>query len=277
MAAVEHSILKNTISIPVWEKVGDKLIIASYKTLEVTYLADGNALRIVVNGYLTKYKINLTHPYQFPFKEYILLAISEYTHRDINIEYPVVCDAITMEQVREDCRSVIINNLLPIKTERNRDYLTKYGLIGLPLQSEIVPKELFYGKPRIQRPSKKQNRIKTYPTELILNFINQNQKEAYYVDEEGNRCKLRRASVFAVRGIVCQYCKIEGKFFALEKHADDALHFDLYGIDDNGYEILMTIDHVKAKSKGGRNHIDNYQTLCAICNEAKANFEEFEK
>ena len=58
---------------------------------------------------------------------------------------------------------------------------------------------------------------------------------------------------------------------------DDALHFDLYGIGDNGYEILMTIDHIKAKSKGGINHIDNYQTLCTICNEAKADFEEFEK
>lgn len=32
----------------------------------------------------------------------------------------------------------------------------------------------------------------------------------------------------------------------------------------------LTVDHIKPKSKGGANTIDNVQTLCAVCNSNKA-------
>ena len=47
------------------------------------------------------------------------------------------------------------------------------------------------------------------------------------------------------------------------------LHLDLYGFIDEE-EVLMTIDHIVPKSKGGINENINYQTMCKICNEMKA-------
>ena len=78
---------------------------------------------------------------------------------------------------------------------------------------------------------------------------------------------------FALRGLNCVCCGIEGKFFALESHKYNSgtkrYHLNLYAIDKDGNEILMTKDHVTPKSKGGKNHIHNYQTMCYKCNQKK--------
>ena len=46
-------------------------------------------------------------------------------------------------------------------------------------------------------------------------------------------------------------------------------HFNLYFIDGDNY-VLMTKDHILPHSKGGKDVIDNYQTMCEICNNIKA-------
>ncbi len=78
---------------------------------------------------------------------------------------------------------------------------------------------------------------------------------------------------FAVHGLTCVECGIEGKFFALESHKYQSeirrFHFNLYGIDEDGNEVLMTKDHIQPKSKGGKNHITNYQPMCYKCNHRK--------
>lgn len=50
---------------------------------------------------------------------------------------------------------------------------------------------------------------------------------------------------------------------------DEPYHMNLYGTK-NGQEILFTKDHILPKSKGGTNTMDNYQIMCRICNEKKA-------
>lgn len=127
-------------------------------------------------------------------------------------------------------------------------------------------------------------RIKTYPIDFIFDFIRNNpmspdvkpwafnkQPGAFYVDEEGNKCKLRRARIFYEIGIDCVKCNTKAKFFALELWPDKSLHFELYGVDEAGDEVLMTIDHIQAKSNGGENHPDNYDPMCKCCNEKKSN------
>lgn len=76
------------------------------------------------------------------------------------------------------------------------------------------------------------------------------------------------------KSLKCSKCGIEGKYFAIEKtHGDLAenFHLNLYAINENGDEVLMTKDHLVPKSKGGKNAQYNYRTMCVVCNNEKGN------
>lgn len=83
----------------------------------------------------------------------------------------------------------------------------------------------------------------------------------------------QRYQLFFTKGVKCVCCGIEGKYFAKEKvmNADISYHLNLYAIDNNGKEMLMTKDHILPQSKGGKNRLENYQTMCQRCNLAKSN------
>jgi len=75
---------------------------------------------------------------------------------------------------------------------------------------------------------------------------------------------------FAEKGVICAKCGLVGTFFALEIFKSCAKpHFNLYGFNAAGEEILLTMDHVRPKAQGGTNNLDNAQTLCGPCNFAK--------
>ena len=100
-------------------------------------------------------------------------------------------------------------------------------------------------------------------------------------DFDGHLVKMnsQRYQTFAKKGIKCVHCGLEGKFFALEQNSSgtnnpDRWHFNLYGIDEKGQEVMITKDHIIPRSKGGINHISNYQPLCSICNGLKGNNRE---
>ncbi len=127
-------------------------------------------------------------------------------------------------------------------------------------------------------------RIKTYSIDLIFDYIKNNPLESkfdpklnkvnpgsYYIDEDGNHCKLKRARSFFEMGVDCVKCSVKANLFSLDLWPDGSLHFDLYGLNELGEEVLMTVDHIQAKSNGGKNHISNYQPLCKCCNEIKSN------
>ena len=77
------------------------------------------------------------------------------------------------------------------------------------------------------------------------------------------------------KSIVCRHCGLKGEYFYKEKHLlHDPYHFNLYGIDAEGNEILFTKDHIQPKSKGGSNGMKNYQTMCQVCNTRKGNREK---
>lgn len=99
------------------------------------------------------------------------------------------------------------------------------------------------------------------------------------VDFDGDLIKMgsQRYRLFKEKGIKCVSCGIEGRFFAKERtHDIDTYHFNLYAIDENGEEVLMTKDHIIPKSLGGKNKLSNYQTMCFRCNIEKGNIYEVE-
>jgi hypothetical protein len=73
------------------------------------------------------------------------------------------------------------------------------------------------------------------------------------------------------KSLTCSCCGLKGQYFALEKAKNSkSYHFNLYGVDENGNEVLFTKDHIVPKSKGGENDVSNYQTMCEVCNFKKA-------
>ena len=81
-----------------------------------------------------------------------------------------------------------------------------------------------------------------------------------------------RYKTFFSKGYKCCVCGIEGKYFALERSAGSKrYHLNLYAVNNNGEEVLMTKDHIIPKSRGGKNNLDNYQPMCTICNGIKGN------
>lgn len=60
-------------------------------------------------------------------------------------------------------------------------------------------------------------------------------------------------------------CGVIGDRICVTLGKDGGVHIDLY---DKNY-VLLTIDHIIPKSKGGKNHISNYQTMCIFHNSEK--------
>jgi len=77
------------------------------------------------------------------------------------------------------------------------------------------------------------------------------------------------------QSMVCCQCGVEGIFFALERHSSAVkygnvrYHLNLYAIDDEGDEVLMTKDHIVPRAHGGADAVENMQTMCKPCNEKR--------
>jgi 5-methylcytosine-specific restriction endonuclease McrA len=82
-----------------------------------------------------------------------------------------------------------------------------------------------------------------------------------------------RLRTFKEHGLKCACCGLEASFFAIERARSDKKatrpHLNLYAINENGDEVLMTHDHIHPRSKGGANLLSNTQTMCKKCNHKK--------
>ncbi len=98
-----------------------------------------------------------------------------------------------------------------------------------------------------------------------------------------------RYACFLKHGTDCLVCGLRGEYFALERQLTSGpgsnditeliqgpkqdkrlwYHFNLYGRQDNA-EILLTVDHIKARCLGGTSELSNLQTLCNTCNNKKS-------
>lgn len=101
-------------------------------------------------------------------------------------------------------------------------------------------------------------------------------KYAYW-DVNGEKWRTKMTSLrYAVfsKSITCVACGIQGTHFLLQAPADTKFkqaHFNLYGFNEAGEPVLFTKDHILPRSKGGKDNLDNLQTMCAPCNCKKGN------
>lgn len=127
-------------------------------------------------------------------------------------------------------------------------------------------------------------RKESYKPEELLNFLPDTSligtKEIRKIkkDYNGDLIKLGSDRYFTFsKSLHCAFCNIKGSVFYKERiinrhgtPCSETFHFNLYAIDNNGQEVLMTKDHIVPVAKNGENSIHNYQTACTRCNLKKA-------
>ena len=112
-----------------------------------------------------------------------------------------------------------------------------------------------------------------YHPDDVLRHITRKRIHRDYAGHDGRTWSVRMNShryfCFS-RSLSCAVCGIVGNTMVLERNVGSKSnpHFNLYSGVENS-RILMTKDHIKPKSCGGRNDQDNYQTMCTICNGLK--------
>lgn len=73
----------------------------------------------------------------------------------------------------------------------------------------------------------------------------------------------------------CAACMIKGDHFWAESNSKDqngiphGWHLNFYAFNYHGDPVMMTLDHIRPKSKGGTKSPENIQLLCTRCNGAK--------
>lgn len=70
----------------------------------------------------------------------------------------------------------------------------------------------------------------------------------------------RRLQVFAKKGTACVQCGVDGVYLLTSIDPGQGYHVDLYTADF----ILMTIDHIIPRSRGGGSTLANYQPCASI-------------
>lgn len=77
----------------------------------------------------------------------------------------------------------------------------------------------------------------------------------------------RRLRVFHHKGLACvnPCCSNVGTRLIESIDAQGGLHVDLFTDD----LMLMNIDHIIARARGGTNDLENLQPMCRLCNTAK--------
>jgi len=133
--------------------------------------------------------------------------------------------------------------------------------------------------PNIKKVSGERLILKTYFIDEVLPYTTRlggESEREYRVGDNTYLVKMHSARYkMFVDNIACVRCGIVGTHFNLERMTDGVshrAHFNLYGIHPHtGEEVLMTKDHILPRSKGGKDNLSNYQTMCAICNGEKGN------
>ena len=109
-----------------------------------------------------------------------------------------------------------------------------------------------------------------YPAEKVIPAVAKLGRSRIFVMVNGSYISIKRNNQkYAVFGksCVCAKCGRVGNMASIDKQ-NGVFFVNLYSVK-NGKAVLMTKDHIHPKSKGGRDTLDNYQTMCYPCNSRK--------
>lgn len=148
------------------------------------------------------------------------------------------------------------------------------SLLARKSLSSILPKNFSFSVNRIKGGKTKNTRaiLGEFTLEEVFSKLSEKRAE-FIVDNQIYLVKMasQRYHVFKDCS-TCVSCGLQGIKFLLEKHPNDnSPHLNLYAEED-GNLILFTKDHIKAKAKGGLDEMNNYQVMCSICNNLKAEY-----
>lgn len=118
---------------------------------------------------------------------------------------------------------------------------------------------------------KKLIHLATYDVDEIFKHITtEDKKREYVVDGVSYMVRMNSDRYFVFqKNRICVACGLVGTKMILDINpGDQSPHFNLYG-EENGRLVLMTKDHIVPKSKGGKDELLNYETMCCICNNLK--------
>ena len=116
-----------------------------------------------------------------------------------------------------------------------------------------------------------------YPVAHIHGMIREGGRPTRNFDGDKVKLSSKRYKTFYHKGTTCVVCGVEGAYYAKEidkaqfARGSTKYHFNLYALGKNGNEMLMTIDHIHPKSKGGSDKLVNLQPMCRKCNCKKGN------
>jgi 5-methylcytosine-specific restriction endonuclease McrA len=117
--------------------------------------------------------------------------------------------------------------------------------------------------------------IAEFSLDEVFPFVTEeDSKRDYLVDGKTYQIRMNsdRYHIFKANN-KCVSCSLEGTKMILDMNpGDNSPHFNLYA-EEHGRLVLMTKDHVLAKSKGGTDALSNLTTTCSICNNLKGNYD----
>lgn len=119
------------------------------------------------------------------------------------------------------------------------------------------------------------------PLEVGMNAIKNNLQEkekAFRVQVGSHEVHVTslRLRTFYADGAKCYICAKEATHFSADLFSNrpsnqrQIAHMNMWGVDEDGEELLFTHDHVLARSLGGGDHLGNTKTCCTKCNNQKS-------
>jgi 5-methylcytosine-specific restriction endonuclease McrA len=126
-------------------------------------------------------------------------------------------------------------------------------------------------------------RFEIVPVEVVTAEILANwaEREAHvqrpsglWVSVSSLRMKTFGRAAQSSTGLECVTCGIKGLFYAVEQSpGQKSHHLNLYGVNEDSEEVLMTHDHIIARGLGGVDNLSNAQVMCSPCNSKKGKVE----